>query len=716
MRSRIRTFGCDRQNASASLLLSINTSHLALFQQGNALAAQSRFLEAADAFGSAAALSPALVEAQSNLGVALECLGRLDEAEAALRRAIVSRPDFFDAHFNLARVLVARGVLAEALDATQYAAQRQPSHSDLWLELGNLQLQLHAPAAAEHSYRRALAQGTTQPALARCNLGVALRHEGRLEEAVTCFRDAADADPTLVVAHSNLGSMREELSQPEAAIRAHAKALELEPLNSDRHFHLGNALFARGRLSDSSAAYRQALALNPQHARASANLARNLTAMRHPREAAEEYERSLAIDPNRRVLSGLLMALQYRADLTPEQIFRQHLRFQQLARLHAPPSEPHCRDSTPRRRIRIGYVSPDFRRHSVSLFVAHVLEAHDRNEVEIFCYSDVRQPDGVTRRIQATADCWRSICNLGDAELAEAIRRDQIDILVDLAGHSADNRLLVFAAKPAPVQVTWLGYPDTTGLAEIDYRITYAGTDTVGLSDRLHTEQLVRLPYGYSAYEPPLEAPQVTPPPAIAAGYVTFGSFNNASKITQDVVTAWAAIMRAVPDARLIMRAGELGDELVRNDLIQEFGARGVVAGRLEVGGAVAGIGDRMAEYARADVALDPFPFNGATMTCEVLWMGVPVVALAGQRHASRVGASILTHAGLTELLAATVGEYVDIAVRLARETDRLERLRSSMREVMRCCSLVDGRSMARDLEKAYRDMWSAWGGQTAPA
>jgi protein O-GlcNAc transferase len=646
-------------------------SALAIFQQGNALASQGRLEQAAECYRQALRIEPRLVEAQSNLGAALKLLGRFDEAEAALHAALAARPDFVDAWLNLGGALEAQARPADALEAFLQAARLAPQNPAPWLSAANVQLALGKYADAEAGARRALACGTPQPAQAYTNLGAALHHQGRLAEAEAAYRQALAADPAFAVAHANLGTLLETLRRYDEAVTEQARALELDPSNPERRFNLGNALLARGRLREAEAAYREALALRPDHARACSNL---------------------------------LLSLEYRSDLSPEDLFREHLAYDAVVR-HAP-APPHANRPDPERRLRVGYVSADFRGHSVSCFLAHVLEAHDRGPLEVFCYSNSRQADAITARIRAASDGWRETYALADDDVAELIRQDGIDVLVDLAGHTGDNRLPLFALKPAPVQVTWLGYPDTTGLREIDYRITDAWADPPGRSDELHTEKLVRLPHGFSAYEPQADAPEVAPLPAEANGYLTFGSFNNFNKLTQECLEVWARILAAVPTARLLLKCGQFDDPVICEEILARLPSV-----RLELVGAQARPSEHLAQYARVDVALDPFPYNGATTTCEALCMGVPVIALAGNRHAARVGLSMLSRVGLADLVAVSQDEYVDRAVELAGDLPRLRRLRASLRDMLRASPLTDGRRLARELEAAYRDMWRAWCG-----
>ena len=368
-----------------------------------------------------------------------------------------------------------------------------------------------------------------------------------------------------------------------------------------------------------------------------------------------------------------------------------------------PSREP---DGVPPRRLRLGYVSPDFVHHAVSYFFEPVLTARDPAAFEVFCYSDAPVADAVTQRLRAASDGWRDIAGLSDERVAELVRADRIDILVDLAGHTARNRLLVFARKPAPVQVTWLGYPNTTGLAAIDFRLTEAVSDPLGLTEAWHSEELVRLPGTFSCYAPPPESPPVNALPALAAGQVTFGCFNNLAKVTPPALALWARVLREVAGSRLFLKSPGLADLETVARLREEFALHGIPADRLEFSGAELSVAAHLSLYHRVDVALDTFPYNGTTTTCEALWMGVPVVTLAGATHVSRVGASLLTHLGAPEWIGDAPEAYVARCRGLAADLPRLAVLRSGLRERMRGSPLCDAAGFTRGLEDALRAIW----------
>jgi protein O-GlcNAc transferase len=441
------------------------------------------------------------------------------------------------------------------------------------------------------------------------------------------------------------------------------------------------------------------------------NLARALKYSGRAKESIAWYERSLALAPEKAfVHSNLLYALSYLEDVSPEAVIRAHHHW---AKCHgatvAQRFKDHPNAADPRRCLRVGYVSPDFKKHPVATFIEPVLAAHDRSAVEVICFSEVRKKDAVTRRLRQLADRWFDTAGITDQRFAGMIQAAGVDILVDLAGHTAGNRMPLFSLRPAPVQVTYLGYPNTTGLSTVDYRITDAWADPPGQTEAWHTEELVRLEHGFLCYTPSVAAPEVGPPPHRETGSVTFGSFNNMAKFNAGVAALWAAVLKAVPGSRLIMKFKTLSDPEVRQTVIDAFGANGVSSDRLSLRGFLPSFADHFALYNRIDIALDTIPYNGTTTTCEALWMGVPVIALAGRTHAARVGVSILTGLGLSGLVAQNSEDYVQIAAALTRDYRRLGALRKGLRLRMQASFLMDGPGFARRLENAYRVMWHRW-------
>jgi predicted O-linked N-acetylglucosamine transferase (SPINDLY family) len=585
-------------------------------------------------------------------------------------------------------------------------------------------------AEAERLLRQAIGR-SPRLAAAHLELGNLLKSLGRYREALAPLTEAVRWAPQAAAAWLNCGVAQLELGEREAAIRSFRQALALEPARPEAHNILGHALAQAGKTSLAATHLEEALRLKPGYAAAQDNLGRVRKLQGRAGEALAHHRAALAAAPQASIRSNLLYTLNL-LDLPPEQIFEEHQRqasegwsgFSEdaLGKAQQPESEvagpgafgerapPSEKDDGYARsapdRLRIGYVSPDFCHHAVAYFIEPVLENHDRSQYEIFCYSDVRVPDAVTARLKARAEHWRETAGLGDPALVEAIRSDRIDVLVDLAGHTAGNRLGVFARRAAPAQFTWLGYPNTTGLAAMDYRITDGVADPAG-TERWHSERLLRLGGPFSCYRPPEESPAVTPPPALTAGgAITFGCFNHIAKWNGALIGLWADGLRAVPQSRLLLKSRGLGDAETAAGLRRQFELAGVTADRLELLSAELGVAEHLALYGRVDIALDSFPYTGATTTCEALWMGVPVVTLAGQTHVSRVGASLLAAAGGLGKVAQSGDEYVRLAQALAADLPGLVARRAEQRSIMAQSPLCNGLRFTRELEDSFRRGW----------
>ena len=462
-----------------------------------------------------------------------------------------------------------------------------------------------------------------------------------------------------------------------------------------------------GRLDDSIAVCRQAIALNPTSPGIRNNLGNALKESGQLDEAIAAFREAVALRPDySEVDSNLVYTLHFHPAYDARTIAAEHSRWNLQ---HAEPLkkfiQPHANDRDPDRRLRIGFVSPDFREHPVGRFLLPLFERHDKCQVEIFAYAQIGMPDAVTRRFQSYTDGWRKIVGLSNAQVAEMIRQDRIDILVDLTMHMANSRLLVFAAKPAPVQVTYLAYCSTTGLETIDYRLSDPYLDPPGGDESVYSEQTIRLPETYWCYQPIIEPREIGPLPALQQGRVTFGCLNNFCKVVEPTMMAWAAILRAVPNSRLLLHAHE-GSH--RQRLHECFERESVEAKRVEFAGFMPA-GKYFDLHRKIDIALDTVPYGGGTTTCDALWMGVPVVSLVGKTAVGRGGLSIMSNIGLQDLTAHSVEEYVLIATKLASDLPGLAALRSTLRRRMEQSPLMDAGRFAGNVEAAYRQMWRAW-------
>jgi protein O-GlcNAc transferase len=647
--------------------------------------------------------------------VQLHQSGRLPEAESRYRMVLVQIPNQVDALHLLGVLLSQTGRASEALPLLRQAAALEPNSADILSNLGIALSQSGEDGQAIESYRAAL-QLRPDHRDARMNLvaaleqaGEQLRQKGQLADALQMVQQALELAPGRAETHNFLGVARASLGQTQAAIEAFGKSIALNPDYADPHNNLGLCFQSRGRTQDAIEQFKAAIKIRPNFPGAFNNLGNLLKESDDLDLAIEAYREALRLKPDLvQSHDNLLLTLQAHPDFDASSIYREH---QEWNRLHAAPLaaeiRPHQNDRDADRRLKIGYVSPDFREHSVAHFLIGLLPNHDPREVEIYCYADVAREDGMTQKLRAAAHHWRSLVGETDAAAAEMIRQDGIDILVDLAGHTGENRLLAFARKPAPVQVTYCGYPGTTGLTTIDWRLTDALADPLGAADPFYSEKLFRLPKTFLCFTPP----QTEPSPPTARRPVTFGSFNYLPKINLAVVATWSEILRAVPGSKLLLKSHGLSDDFSRQRMLDRFAAQGIEADRLVLHGKIPSLTDHLRLYDQVDIALDPFPYNGTTTTCEALWMGVPVLTLAGGTHAGRVGVSLLSNVGLPQLIARDRNQYVQIAKQLAGDADQLTQLRSGIRKRVAESSLVDAKSFAKDVEAAYRQMWRQWCG-----
>jgi predicted O-linked N-acetylglucosamine transferase (SPINDLY family) len=537
-------------------------------------------------------------------------------------------------------------------------------------------------------------------------LGVIAHKAGRNDIAVDLIRRAIALRPNFAEAYCNLGIALAANEQLDEAVAAFRQAIALRPNYAEAQSNLGVALASKEQLDDAIVAFRQAIVLRPNYAKAHNNLGLALADKGQLDDAIAACRRAIALNPNLpEVHSNLVFTLHYSPAYDAQAIAEELRRWN---RQHAEPLrkfiQSHSNDRSPDRSLRIGYVSPDFLENPVGRFLLPLLAHHDHQNFQIVCYANVQRPDALTPRLQGHADIWRSTVGLTDEQLATQIRQDQIDILVDLTMHAASNRLLVFARKPAPVQVMYLAYCSSTGLDTIDYRLSDPYLDPPG-EESFYSEQTIHLPDTFWCYQSIIDCPQVGPLPALAQGVITFGCLNQFTKVSEPTLGAWAKLLRAVPNSQLLLCANK-GSH--RERLQQQLQREGIEPNRVRFTGRVP-LRDYFRLYHGIDIALDTFPYAGGTTTCDALWMGVPVVSLVGRTGVSRGGLSILSNVGLPELVARSEEQYVRIANELADNLPHLSQLRSTLRQRMEQSPLMDAPQFARDLEAAYRRMWHTW-------
>ncbi|MHC4558798.1 MAG: tetratricopeptide repeat protein [Planctomycetota bacterium] len=606
----------------------------------------------------------------SNMGVALKALGKSEEAVACYRKALEIKPDYASAYYNMANTLRALGKPEEAIACYRKALEIKPDYADAFNNMANT-----------------------------------LKDLGKSGEAIACYHKALEIKPGDADACYNMGNALKDMGKPDEAVAYYRKALEIKPDYADAYFNMGITMRDMGKYLEAIACYQKALKIKPDFADVYNNMGYVLKDLGKSDEAITCYRKALEIKPDWAAIhSNLIFALQYDSSMTGEMLLEECRRWDDVQAAGFKPL-PHENVPDPERRIRVGYVSGDFREHAVAYLLEPLLSAHNKTVVEVFCYAEVRKPDAITRRFQEYADHWWVTEGVGDDELVAMIRSDRIDILVDCGGHATKNRLPAVARKPAPVQVaTLLGHGGATGLRSLDYVLGDPYVTPPGF-EKHFTETIVRLPH-YAPFRPKPGWPEVFPLPAAKARHVVFGYLGTPARIDRETIALWCQMIEAVAGSRLLLKHHTIDNAETHRFCREAFSA---IADRVDFEGVPGGWERNMDVYGRIDIVLDGFPVTGGTTTLIPLWMGVPVITLAGVHTGQRFGASILNNVGLSDLVAETPEEFVKKAAKLANDIDRLTLLRNTLRDRMASSPLCDARRITADIESAYQDMWRAW-------
>jgi predicted O-linked N-acetylglucosamine transferase (SPINDLY family) len=658
------------------------------------------------AFQKTAELMPSDAEAHFNLGVVQKSIGQLGDAVASYRRALKINPAFAEAHGNLGNALKDLGQINDAVASYRSALKFKPGFADAHNNLGTVLKDLGQFDEAAASYRRAVALKPDFPD-AFYNLGNVLRDLGQLEDAVASYRRALDIKPDFVDALNNLGASLKELGLFVDAAASYRRIIDLKPGFADAYNYLGTVLKDLGQLDDAVANYRRALEIDPDYADAHSNLGTALKELGQLDDAVESYRRALEIKHDfTGAYSNLLFTLNYSSRFSPTYCLDEARRYGRLVsdKVDARFTAWQC-TATPER-LRVGLVSGDLRNHPVGYFLESLLTHIDPVRIELIAYPTDTKTDALTARIKPFFSAWKPLSGLSDEAAARLIHADGVHILMDLAGHSRYGRLPMFAWKPSPVQAAWLGYFATTGVSEIDYLLA----DQVGVPED-HREQFTEtvwyLPDTRLCFSPPETDLPVAPLPAQNNGHITFGCFQNMAKVEDGVLSAWAAILAALPGSRLRWQCHQFKDPAVVKQLMPRLQQHGFDPAQVELLGSIAREA-YLAAHSKVDMILDTFPYPGGTTTCEALWMGVPTLTLAGDTLLSRQGASLLTAAGLRDWIAASRKEYAAKALEFASDLPRLAALRAGLREQARASPLFDAARFALNLEDALWGMWQA--------
>jgi len=551
---------------------------------------------------------------------------------------------------------------------------------------------------------RAIIRQAPETAEAHHLLGIMALAQKRLQSARDAFEQAACCSPGTAKYIYNYGVVLQRLGETDGAVQAYERTLAIDPDYPGARNNLGVALRDTMQFARAEYHLKKALAAGGDSSHVWNNLGSVLRDQGRIASAIDAYRKASICDgPNAVAGSNLLLCLHYLPTVDVEAIFDAH---RQWAGTHCPDDSPVFKETLPvvnHRRLRIGYVSADFITHSVSFFLKPIVQNHDRELFDVYCYHTGGKKDATTAWFQQLPVVWRDIHGLSDPDAARQIRKDGVDILIDCSGHTDGNRLKMFALKPAPLQITYLGYPDTTGLSAMDFRLTDAWADPTEAPTPA-SETLIRVPDGFLCYTPPSAAPQVGELPAVKNGYITFGSFNTVPKLNSHVLDVWGRLLQRIPTAKLLLKARQFYDESVSKYYLERFRKRGVSGERIEIIGPTSGVEAHFRWYNRVDVALDPFPYNGTTSTYDALYMGVPVISLKGYAHAGRVGHSILARMGLSQLVADADDRYIAMAEFLSENLDLLTRLRGSLRDT--AIAQNNGRDFTRRMERVLLRLW----------
>lgn len=666
---------------------------------------------AAELARNATELAPNEASGWALLAIALHRAGRLDEAIAAARRATTLNPRAADYHTNLGVIQRAAGRIADAEASYRQAISADPKFAAAYNNFGNLLREQARYGEAELAYKAAT---TLSPSYADAlhGLGIVIENQGRAGDAIPYLEQASALRPTRGDILSDLATAYMAMQRMQEASSLLQKAITVDPGCALAFGNLGALKIRLGHMVAAEQATRRAMQLAPNEARWVSNLGVCVKDLGRFDEAEELYRRAFAMRPGYALAhSNLLFCLNYHPDKSAEQIFAEYKAFDAA---HAKPLMPadatFANDRTPGRRLKVGYLSPDFREHAARHFLEPLLAHHDRSEIELYCYAEVATPDHVTAHMQSLVPHWRSTIGMSNAALADQIRKDGIDILVDFGGHTSSSRLLVMGLRPAPVQIEHhLGHGYTSGLSAVDAFLSDSEMAPVGSEHLFAEKKIVRLSRIPVAYMPPQGLPDVAPLPAKAQKRpITFGYFGRTERINDKVIPAWAAILNGVPGSRLMLNTKALSEEAFADLMAARFASHGIGRERLALV-YTSPQSKTWDAYGDVDIALDPFPHNAGTTTIEALWLGVPVVSVADRPSVGRFGASNLAAAGLLDWLAPNVESYIKLAIAKASDLDALDRLRAGLRQRMLASPLNDGKGLARELERAYRSLWTDW-------
>ncbi len=707
---------------------------------GNLYREMGRLDNAVACFNKALEINPRFATSYSNLADTLLKKGKLKEALSNIDKALEMAPNFAEAHNKRGAILKAAGSLSQAKTSFLAALKINPDYSHAYNNLGTVNMESGHLVDAIENYKTAI-RLTPEDAGAYNNLGSALLAQGKIEDAIIAFNNSIKIKPENASTYNNLGRAYKDLGNTEDAIKCFEKAIYNDSGSLLAYNLLGNLYQDKGKESKSIPLYEKALSIKPENAVLNNNFGNALRKLGLSQQAINKYKKAIELQPNfieaynnlgsaftdigetfdaiemfKKAYAlktdyvpsivNLLLTINYSSKIENEYIYEKTTELAALIDIKGAGEITNV-SIDKQRKLKIGYVSGDFSNHPIGYFIEAVLTQHNKSTFDVTCYSNSIKFDDLTKQIKKAVNYWRNIHALTDDDVAEMIMEDKIDILVDLSGYTNKNRLPIFARRNAPVQVTWLGYFATTGLKNMDYILADKYVLPEG-EERYFTETVRRLPDSYLCFVPPSCKISVEDPPSLKSGQITFGCFNNFSKLNPEVFKLWSEIMHDVPGSRLFLKYRQYSDDVIKQKVYQEFFRHGIKNDRIIMEGS-SPREELLKQYNQVDIALDPFLFGGGTTTAESVWMGVPVVTLRGNRWVGRVSESILSTMGHQELIANSSEDYKKIAVSLSSDSEKILEYKNNLRKTLLSSPLCNGKRFARNLEGEYRKMWQEW-------
>jgi predicted O-linked N-acetylglucosamine transferase (SPINDLY family) len=663
---------------------------------------QNKYVEAIQCIEKAIEINPKVDQFYYNLGLAYYSISKIEKAMDAWKQSISLNPSCIDAYANIGYAFTQQDRFQEAQDILMQGYEINPKHQSILLNLAAACHRANDFQKARHFYEELLSVNPSHVQALK-SYGHLLYKTGNLIEAINSLLYLTDIQPDCADNWYLLGCAYQDNFQDEDAIKCFKQVLSLDSNAIKACYNLGRIEEAKGHLTSAKKYYLDALKKNPNFSEVLVVLGTCYLDMADYDNAQFYIQKALenAKEQYLQIGSIHLYSLNFMPHMPELEIYQNHLKWGNDMIAHCNNPFNHIHKKNRRKKIRIGYVSPDFRRHSVVYFILPILKYHDPNQFKIYIYSNVMRPDEITDKIRKQAHEYRNICGMNTNAAAKLIIEDQLDILIDLAGHTLHNRLDIFAMKPAPIQITYLGYPGTSGLTTIDYRITDNIADPV---DTLHyTEKLIRIAPPFVCYQPPDNAPEPSDLPMNQNGYITFGSFNYLGKINDNVIQLWIELLKQIPNAQLVLKSRPFHDSQMCKRFQEMFISKGISQKRLNFRGSTPGLYQHLSHYHDIDIALDPFPYNGTTTTCEALWMGVPVLTIAGNVHSERVGTVLMKCLGLDDWVTIDEKQFIRQACLFSEHPHLLSKLRRNLRHIMCASDLCNGALHAKKMESVYK-------------